>query len=247
MRRSIILLGALALAATSVWAESAPSPTLERITNANRQGQVVFLLLTQGDAAGLAEARTLVAAANGRVAGSAVVELDRAVAENADVVSTYRLQAAPVPLVLVIAQNGVAVGAVRPGDKGALDRLIQLVPSPKKAEYFQLLAQKRIALIAFSRPDMQEQGPLFEALSAVNRTLQERAGLVLVDLGDEAEAKFLAEWKVPADATRPVLHVVNAKGQPLGRLDGAASAEEILKVVNRKAPCCADPGCEGCK
>lgn len=250
----VALLAALALArgpaparGESAPAEPPPSATLRRITEANRLGQVVFVVLYQGETPGLAKAREVATAARGRVAASAVVELDRAVAENADAVARFRVQAAPVPLLLVVAQNGVAVGAVRPADEQALERLLRLVPSPGKAATFQLLAQKRVALIAFARPDMAERGALYEALSEVSKTLKEAVGTVLVDPADPAEAGFAAEWKVPADAPRPVLAVVSAKGQPLGRLEGAPGAKEILDAVKRKAPCCTDPGCGGCQ
>jgi hypothetical protein len=42
--------------------------------------------------------------------------------------------------------------------------------------------------------------------------MKDAVGMVLVDLEDPAEARFVAEWKIPRDAAQPVLAVVNAKG-----------------------------------
>lgn len=242
-----LLVCTLGLALSVPGLAEAPAGPLDQIAAANRGGNVVFLVLTDMGAAGTEQARELATAAQARVRGSAVVELVRGVPSHTEAVKAYRLQAAPVPLVLLVAQNGIAVGAVRPTDRGALERLVTLVPSPAKAEYFRVLSQKRLALVVFSRPDMPQQSPLFEALTLVNRELMDSASMVLVDLADPAEARFAAEWKIPPDTEQPVVAVVNPMGQILGRLEGAPTAAEIIEVARRKAPCCSDPGCTGCK
>ena len=45
----------------------------------------------------------------------------------------------------------------------------------------------------------------------------------------------------------PTNAVVNAKGQPLGRMVGLQSADVIMKTCKKRAPCCSDPNCKGCK
>lgn len=220
--------------------------TIDDIATANEKGQVVFLVLTQSGASNVEAARTAAKEAQKQVEGSTVLELDRSDASQASAVSRYKLQAAPVPIVLVIAQNGTAVGASRPG-QGAVDRLVDMVPTPKKADHMQAIEQRQTSIIVFSRPTMQERSALFENLSAVTREMKDKVRLVLVDLDDTAEKKFIDEWEVPMKSVRPTVAVVNAKGQALGRLVGLQTADEIIKTCKKRAPCCSDPNCKGCK
>jgi hypothetical protein len=244
MRIAVTLVASLA--AVLAIAPVADAGAMDDIATANQKGQVVFLVVTQAGARNLEAARSAANEAQKQVKGSAVVELDRADASQAAAVKRYKLQAAPVPVVLVIAPNGVAAGASLPG-KGATKRLVDLVPTPKKADHIQAIEQRQTSIIVFSRPTMQEQSKLFENLSAVTREMKDKVRLVLVDLDDVAEKNFITEWDVPMKSVRPTIAVVNAKGQPLGRMVGLQSADEIIKTCKQRAPCCSDPNCKGCK
>ena len=239
---ALLTLAALVLV-TPITARAA---AIDEITTANQKGQVVFLVLTQTGTRNVEAARSAAKEAQKQVKGSVVVELNRSDATQAAAVKRYRLQAAPTPLVLVIASNGVAVGASRAG-KGAVARLVKLVPTPKKADVMQAFEQKQIAIIVFSKTTMPERGPLFENLSAVSREMKDKIRLVLVDIDDASERKFVDEWAVPMASRRPTVAVVNPKGQPLGRLVGAPTAAEIIKTCKKRAACCTDPTCKGCK
>lgn len=240
-----IALAAFLIAPTPATASTTAS---EALATANKAGQVVFLVLTDASAQDTAAARTAAAEAQRQVRSSTVVEVDRGDAANAALIKRYRLQAAPVPLVLVIAQNGVAVGASRPG-KGDVERLVKMVPTPKKADMMLAFEQRKTAIVVFSRPNMTERSALFENLTEVTRTMKDKAQLVLVDLDDKAERKFIDEWEVPMKSVRPTIVVMNAKGQPLGRLVGLQTAMQIVETCSKKAACCDDPscGCSSCK
>ncbi|MDJ0973654.1 MAG: hypothetical protein QNJ98_04280 [Planctomycetota bacterium] len=237
-----IALAVLLLAPAPVQAKASAS---EAIASANKAGQVVFLVLTDGSAKNVDAARTAANEAQKQVKASTVVELDRSQAANAAIVKRYKLQAAPVPLVLVIAQNGVAVGASR-ADKGATERLVKMVPTPKKADMMLAFEQRKTAIVVFYRPKMVERSALFENLTEAMRTLKDKAQLVLVDFDDKAERKFIDEWEVPMKSVRPTIMIMNPKGQPLGRLVGTQTALKIVETASKKAPCCDDPSCAGC-
>lgn len=218
----------------------------EDIASANAAGRTVFLVLTDAAAQGTDDARAAARRAQELAPASTVVELNRSDPASAPVVERYRLKAAPVPLVLVIASNGVAAGAQKPG-KGAAERLVALIPTPKKAEALQAFQDQKRVLLAFTRAGMAEQSALFEAMTRAVQALENTAVSVVVSLDDPAEARFLAEKKVDAaTAQKPVLFVLNAKGQTLGRLEGAPTAEKILETAKRPAPCCADGACKDC-
>ena len=216
------------------------------IATANGGGKTVFLVVSDGPGPDLELARKTAQEAAALAPGASVLELDRRDPAQAQAVTSYRLAAAPVPLVLVVAKNGVAVGAQRPGE-GAAARLVALIPTPRKADYLKHLSEQRVALVAFTRTGMGERDGLVTAANESIRLLEGKAGLVLVDLDDVAEKRFVADMKVDVATTRPVVLVVNPKGQVLGRLEGLQTAAKLVETAKKAAPCCSDPGCKGCK
>jgi hypothetical protein len=218
-----------------------PAPTaLASVATANGAGRPVFLVVADGTPP--EAARATARQAQLAVPDAVVVELDRADPRQADAVARFRVAAAPVPMLLVVATNGVPTGAARPGP-GAAERLASLVPSKAKAEYLRQLSEQRVAVVMFTRADMPERSPLFEAASAALRSPSAKIGLVPVDLADPGEQRFLDEWKVDRAMARPLTVLVNPKGMGLGRLEGAPTAEQILQTAAKK-PCCADPTCD---
>lgn len=245
-RRPAPLLALLALLLLLAAPGSARAAAQDELASAQAAGRTVFLVLTDAAAQGVEEARALARRAQELAPQSAVVELNRSEASSAALVERYRLKAAPVPLVLVIASNGVAAGAQKPG-KGAAERLVALIPTPRKAEVLAAFQDQKLAFVAFTRASLAEQSALFEAMSKAVEALGHRAVNVVVNVDDPAEARFLAERKVDAAAlAKPVLFVLNAKGQTLGRLEGAPTAEKIVETAKRPAPCCADGTCKDC-
>lgn len=213
---------------------------------ANTAGRPVFLVVTEGPGPNLDAARASARDAQVLIPSAVVVELDRRDPAQADAVAKFRLAAAPLPLVLVIAPNGVPAGAAKPGE-GAAARLAALVPTRAKGEYLQVLSQQRVAIVLLTRASMPERSPLFENAGTAVQQLAGKATLVLVDLDDAAEARFVAELKVDPAATQPAVHVVNPKGQILGKLQGAPTVEQLVKTATKKAHACKDPNCKDCE
>ena len=171
--------------------------------------------------------------------------LNRSDPQQVSAVKHYRLTAAPVPLVLVVAQNGIAVGGARLVEN-AVDRLVSLVPTKAKAEYLRVLNSRHVALVVFSRKTMPLQSPLFTEISKAVRTTKGRVEPVLVDMNDKSEARFMKEWEVDPKAEKPTIIMMNPKGQPLGRMMGAPRAAQLV-ATSKKRPCCNNPNCKGCK
>lgn len=244
MRRSLAVAVAICALLT---AGSADASVMETIQSHTAKGKTVFVLLTDSSAKDIETARRVAKTAQQRVPNSELVELNRGDAANRAAVAHYRVAGAQVPLVLVVASNGLAVGAARPGATGAVERLVSLVPTPAKAEYLRILNDKQVAMVVFSRRTMKEQGPLFEQITALSRMKDlKRPGTVLVDLDDKAEKSWIAQWKIdPAKLKQPVIIFVNPKGQVLEQLTGVPTAAKMLETASQKASCkCGSPNCK---
>lgn len=217
---------------------------LQSVATANAAGRPVFLVVSDGSGANADAARASVRQAQLSVPSAVAVELDRTDPRQADAVAKFRLAAAPVPIVIVVASNGVPTGAAKPGD-GSAARLASLVPSKAKADYLKQLSDQRIAVVLFTRANMTERSSLFEAASAALQQLPSKIALVTVDLDDVGEERFCSDLKVDRASARPVTVVVSPKGQVLGRFDGAATTAQITKAAGKKS-CCDDPNCKDC-
>lgn len=218
---------------------------LDEIRTANKAGKTVFLIVTDAAAKDLAAARQTAAQVMKQTPNSVVLELNRSDPAQAAAVRGYRVAGAPVPLVMVIAPNGVAAGASLV-KKGAVDRLLRLVPTPGKAEYLKVLSQRQTAIVIFSHAKMKQQSAVFEQVSKVVEQTKGKVSPVLVDVSSPAERKFLAEWKIDTKAAQPTVVVMNPKGLTLGRVTGTPTAAQLVEMTKKK-PCCGDPSCSGCK
>lgn len=245
MRRLLTIAAVLCLTLAVVPADAS---VMEEIKTHNNNGKTVFVVLTDSKAQGLDTARRVAKAAQERVAKSEIVVLNRDDIANRAAVAQYRVAGAPVPLVLVVASNGLPVGAAKPMAPGASERLVGLVPSPAKAKYLKILSQRQVAMVVFSRRTMEEQSPLFEQITAFGRMPKIGTGTVLVNLDDNAEAAWIKQWKMdPKTIKRPLLIFVNPKGQVIGQLEGAPSAQKMQEMASKKADgCgCGNPKCKG--
>ena len=238
VRSTVLVLVAVLLVVAPAWA-SAESD----IQAANAQGKAVFVVVTQSNARGTDRALAIAQQAQALHPMSAVVTIDRAVAENQSVVQRYRLQSAPVPLLLVVASNGIVAGGARLQD-ATPQRLVASIPTPKKAEMLLNLTQKKPVFIVVSSKAMVEaRGQVFEACNTAMKRLDGKAVTLVVDMADKAEAAWLKELKISPKEKAPVTIVYNAKAQKTKVFRGTVTADQLFKAATQKAACCPGGSC----
>ena len=226
---AVLLIGALA----SVASASAQKD----LDSAANSGKVAFVVVTDQGTAGADQATDMAKQAAKQVKKSTVVKLDRSDPANVDLVAKYRLAGAPVPLILVSARNGVLAGGL-PAAQATADKLVALVPSPKKAETLLALQSGKAVLLSISRQSMTKQTDARTACAAACGQLQDRCTTVQIDMDDPAETAFLTSMKVNLASTEPVTLVVNAQGQVTGTYTGAADATLLVQAATKKAGGC---------
>lgn len=226
---AVLLLGVTALAAFA--------STQKDLDSAAKDGKVAFIVVTEKGTAGVDQATEMAKQAAKQVKKSTVVRLDRSDPANADLVAKYRLAGAPVPLILVAARNGILAGGL-PAAQATADKLVGMVPSPKKADVLQQLQSGKAVLIHASRKDMARQGDCSAACASACGLLQDRCVTVQVDMDDPAETTFLTSLNVNTASTEPVVLVVNAQGQITGTYNGAADVAALVQAATTKAGGC---------
>jgi hypothetical protein len=207
------------------------------LESAARHEKVAFILVTDQSATGIDQAKEMVKQAMKQVKKTTMIELDRSDPSNADLVARFRLAGAPVPLILVAARNGVLVAGL-PAAQATADKLVAMVPSPKKTEVLFHLQSGKAVLISASRKGTAKQADCSAACATACGQLQDRCVTVPIDMDDPAETEFLKSIKVDMGSTEPVVTVVNAQGQITGTYSGAADVAALVQAATKKVGGC---------
>jgi hypothetical protein len=231
---SVLLLGVMtSIAGASVRSE---------LDLAAKQGQVAFILVTEPGTAGTAEARAVVQQTMLRVKRSTLIELERSNPENAALVAQFRLAGAPVPLIILVARNGVIAGGLL-ASQATPEALVGLVPSPKKAEILKALQSGKPVFISATRKGMPSEAKAAAACAAACSRMGDKSVLVRIDMADTREAAFLAELKVNTSSAKPVTLVINAQGQVTGSYTETQDVASLVQAATRTVGGCAPGAC----
>lgn len=231
---AVLLLGVMALVASA--------STQKDLDSAANGGKVAFVVVTDQGTAGADQATDMAKQAAKQVKKSTVVKLDRSDPANADLVAKYRLAGSPVPLILVAARNGVVAGGV-PAAQATADKLVAMVPSPKKAEALLALQSGKAVMLAISRKGMAKQAEARSACATACGQLQDRGTTVHIDMDDPAETAFLTSMKVDMASSDPITLVLNAQGEITGTYTGAADVAALVQAATKKGGGCAPGAC----
>lgn len=234
----VLLVGSVLLSGSLAWAS-----TQGELSAAALEGKSVFLVVTQAGAAGTDRALQIARQAQGMAPSTAVVVLDRGAAENQELVKKYRLLGAPLPLILVVAPNGIVAGGALLKDATA-QALVKTIPTPKKADLLLQVSQKMSVIVVISKKTMAEpRGAIFEACGEASRRLERKVTTIVVDMDDKAEKAWLKELNVGPREAAPVTVVFNAKGQKTQVFRAVMSADDLVKAVTKKVECCPGGSC----
>jgi hypothetical protein len=216
-------------------AAASPQKDLEKATE---REEVIFLLVTGEGATGVEQARDLIHQVMKEVDNSTLVVLDRSDAANADLVARFRVASVPVPLILIVAPNGVTAGGV-PAAKATAEKLLTLVPSPRKAEMLQALNNGKAIFAVAGRGSMDTQAAALAACTAACGQMGGASVVIMIDMDDPAEVAFLTQIKVDTASAEPVTVVVNPQGQFTGRYTGTPEVADLVAAATKRvAGCC---------
>jgi hypothetical protein len=207
-----------------------------KLQKLRRIKKTVFLVITDNavDAATIIENSN---AASKLVKQSTVIELNRDETDNANLVTEYGLSGAPLPLVIVIANNGLLVGGIM-SEQATTANLVYAVPSPKYLEVMTALSEgKSVFLIAYKKSAKDKAKASENCLSACSQL--DKSITIELNVEDEAEAKLVKLLSI--NETQDVTTVViNASGQITGNYteipDATKLVEDATKVI--KTGCC---------
>lgn len=212
------------------------------LQSASNQGDVAFVLVTEPGSFGVKRAKSIINKAMRQVQNSVLIELNRALKENLSLVRKYRLSGAQVPFILVFASNGAMAGG-NLGSKLTAQHLVNMVPSPKKAEVLKATQEGQAVFLTVTRDGMSAKSDVADCYASASGQLQGKCASINVNMDDEAEAAFLKELKVNTRSTKPVTVVFNAQGQVTGSFSGPVDVAKLVQAATKKVKSgCCPPG-----
>lgn len=232
---SVVMLLALMMISCLSYADA-----LKDIEKAGKEGKSIYIVVTDKNAKGTDALLKLTASAQKAVKNTVVVTIDRDDKANAGLIAKYRLSGAPLPLVLVVAFNGVVSGSLTVADATA-EKLVSYLPSKNQAEVLLGFENGKAAFIICGKKNAKGKTMLEEECKKAMVSLGNKATLVFVDIDNKEEANFLALIK--PDLAKTTIIIFNGKGQYTGTFENTAKSEELVKSVNKKIGGCSPGSC----
>ena len=233
MKRLSVFIICTLFAMANIFAQSAKSD----LEKAQKSGKSIYLVVTDKAAKGADALEKIANDANKKSKNTAVIKLDRDDKANADLVSKYRLAGAPLPLVLVVASNGVVSGSIDYAN-ATTEKLISFLPSKTQADVLLGFENGKAALIVCGKKNAKDKEAIETECKNAMTSLGNKATQVFVDVDSKDEANFLALIK--PDLTKTTVLVFNGKGQYTGTLEATAKSKDLVASVNKKmgGGCC---------
>ena len=209
------------------------------IDKATKEGKTVFLVVTDPGISGTDKILDIAKQAQAQSAKSTVIQMNRSDAANAEFVTKHRLSGAPLPLILVIASNGI-VSAGFTSDKASPEALVKAVPSPKKAEVQKCLSEGKSAFVVVTGKSMTTKDNVMNTCQQACIEMENNAKMIEISLDDPKEKQFLTELKVNMQANEPMTYVINSKGQITGTFNDDVNSTTLVATAKKVAAsgCC---------
>ncbi len=221
------------------------------IEKATKAGNCIFLVVTEAGNANNAAAINICKEAQKLSPKSSVIELNRTDKANESLVEKYRVSGASLPIVLIIAANGVEAGGVAYLQQTTAENIVALIPSSKKAEVLKSINEGKAVFLVISKKSMIKKEVLGNCQTACNE-MKEGAKTVEVDFDDANEKKFLSSLNISEIGSEPQTYVINTKGQIAGSFKGVTDSKTLVSMATKKpsggcgsGKSCA-PGSPGC-
>ncbi len=214
--------------------------TKKDLEKAQKSGKIIFLIVTDKASKGTDALLKITENAKKISKNTEVVKLDRDDNANATLIAKYRLAGAPLPLILVVASNGVVSGSLTAVDATSA-KLLTFIPSKNQADVLLGFENGKAAFIICGKKNAKDKDALMAECKSAAASLGNKASVVFIDIDSKDEANFIA--LLNPDKTKTTVLIFNGKGQYTGVHESKAKSTELVKTVNKKVGGCAPGSC----
>jgi hypothetical protein len=158
-----------------------------------------------------------------------------------EMVAKYRLERAPMPLVLCLAPNGAITSAVT---QPLTDELVDVaLVTPVMADCMKSLQSGKIVIVHV-KADARSPLPLAVSNFVADAHYKERTAVISVVPTDVAENRFFKDMDIDRSTLRDSMLIVMAPPMAfIGKFPATATKEQIATALHAAGKCCDDPNC----
>ena len=232
-------------AAAEPAAKPAASPGAAALQQAAKDNKYLFIFFWREDTHNSRVMRGVFQAAMAKMADKAAsVEIQVADAAEAAIVARYDVSRSPMPLVLAIAPNG----AVTKGLATRFDekQLREAFVSPCTAECMKALQDKKLVLLCVRQPPPKGQAvalPKNVQDFTADEQYAKTTKVVVLNLGDAAEAAFLKDLQVDPQTITPVTVMMAPPAAVIGSYADEVTKDELVAKLKAAQSGGCGPGC----
>lgn len=159
----------------------------------------------------------------------------------AAIVQQFSVGRAPMPLTLVTAPNGAITGAFP--QHVSDQQLTQAFVTPAMSHCMKAMQEGKVVFLCLqSAPQMSVPQGVAEFLA--DPQFKDRATVVPVQVGDQAESQLIAELQLGAGPNQPNTVFFAPPGVMVGKFSPASSKMEIAAALHKAGKCCDDANCK---
>lgn len=222
------------------------SPLQSELNKAKAAAKAVFVVVTGTGAAELNKAMSVAKNATTIYKNAVVIQMNRDLPENADLVSEWRLSGAPLPLILSISPKGYATGGYVLAEATA-EKIAALVPSPKMDEVYATINNRKPTILVVSKKTNTDKAGILANCKSAATQLKNNVAIIEIDLTDPKEASFIKQLNLKNAPNTTSVLVLNASGQTTGSFSGKVDVAQLVgaatKVVKSCGTSCSPGGC----
>ena len=215
------------------------------LETANNNGNAVFLVVSDPGVSETNKALDIANQAKSRMTKTVVIQMNRSDQANAELVTKFGLAGAPLPVILVIASNGIITAGYTLSQLTP-ELLVKAIPSPKKAEVLKTLSEGKSVFIVLTGRSMTEKNTIMNTCRQACTEMENNAKMIEIGLDDPKENQFLTELRVDKAATEPMTYVINPKGQITGTFSDDVNATTLVASARKVSSGCCPGSSKGC-
>jgi hypothetical protein len=173
------------------------------------------------------------------------VAVDRSDPTEKEMIEQFKLEAAPMPLVLAIAPNGAVTTGLKAADLTEA-RLADAVVGPGMQQCLKGLQDRKLTFVCLQNANTKANDAAMKGVNEFKADPQFADGVevVKVDPSDPKEAKFLAQLKADPKAKTASTTLLAPPGMIITQVDGATSKSALEASLKKAMAACS--GASGC-
>jgi hypothetical protein len=175
--------------------------------------------------------------------------VNRDAASEREFVEQFGLKAAPMPVILVLAPNGVVAGGFL-GSQVSGQQLVESLAGPAKQKCLKALQARKLVLLCAQNAGTKSNDAAMKGVNAfkADPRFAEFTEVVLIDPADEGEKAFLAQLQIGPKVTEATTLMLAPPGSVLSTVTGATEKDALIAALQRASSGCGTSGCapSGC-